>query len=146
MEIDLNTEELVEKRKKLEKIKEFSKNLRYVNKESILQQPKLPSATEQADLMISKKKYESNRIRAMEYAKHIPKPKNSQSEGKSNGNDDDDEEESDRLRSREGGGGGGGYLYMDEDAFQSAKLQELEAKHQQGKARLEAIKKSLSQK
>jgi hypothetical protein len=35
-------------------------------------------------------------------------------------------------------------MLMDEDAFQAAKLQELEAKHQQSKMKMEAIKRSLN--
>jgi hypothetical protein len=139
----LNTEELVAKRKNADRIKQFSKQLRDFNKESFSNQPKLPSSVEQSDLMTSKKKYDSNRIRGMEYAKHIPKPKlATNSQDQCDGEDQQqqqDQQDDERRRVSYTGGG----LYMDEDALQAAKLQELEAKHQQGKARLEAIKKSI---
>jgi hypothetical protein len=127
--LDLNSEELIAKRKNVDRIKQFSKQLREFNKDVMQQQPKLPSAVEQNDIEISKKKFDSNRIRAMEYARQVPKPKLNKGERIS--------------RSAEGHSQFASDLFMDEDAFQAAKLQELEAKHQQGKARLEAIKKSI---
>jgi hypothetical protein len=131
----------VAKRKNADRIKQFSKQLRDFNKESFSNQPKLPSSVEQSDLMTSKKKYDSHRIRGMEYAKHIPKPKlPTSSEDQYDGEDQQDQQDDERRRVSYTGGG----LYMDEDALQAAKLQELEAKHQQGKAKLEAIKKSIS--
>jgi hypothetical protein len=140
MKPDLNTEELIAKRKNLERIKEFSKQLKSYNKEVLSNQPKLPAANEQLDLEIAKKKYDSNRIRAMEYAKHIPKPK------VMNDNDNNERRASISAGSDDGGGvRNGGGLYMDEDAMQAARLQELEVKHAQGKARLDAIKKSMVQ-
>jgi hypothetical protein len=129
---DLNSDELIAKRKNVDRIKQFSKQLRDFNKDAIQQQPKLPSAVEQNDIEISKKKFDSNRIRAMEYARQVPKPKLKPSD------------RGERIsHSAEGNSQFANDLYMDEDAFQAAKLQELEAKHQQGKARLEAIKKSI---
>lgn len=74
MSKDLQTEELVAKRKNLDRIKDFSKQLRVVNQETIANQRKLPSATEQSDLQRAKQKYTSSRFRALEFAKHVPKP------------------------------------------------------------------------
>eukprot|EP01039_Chlorochromonas_danica_P003458 gene3458-3787_t len=71
---DLNTEELVAKRKNMERIKEFSKQLRVVNQDLIQQQRKLPPATEQIDIEKSKQKLNSKRQKALEFARNIPKP------------------------------------------------------------------------
>ena len=121
----MNSEELIAKRKNVDRIKEFSKQLKHFNKESLSNQPKLPSASEQSDLQIAKKKYESNRIRAMEYAKNVPKPKVSNNNNLPGNQqytqqdfevyDDGDGFETNNQRSNHGG------LYMDEDAFQAAK-------------------------
>eukprot|EP01039_Chlorochromonas_danica_P006866 gene6866-7589_t len=56
--VDLNTEELVVKRKNMERIKEFSKLLRVVNQDAIQQQRKLPPATEQIDIEKSEQNVE----------------------------------------------------------------------------------------
>lgn len=160
---DLNTDELIAKRKNLDRIKEFSKQLRQVNADMLTQQPKLPSATEQNDLQIARQKYESTRQRALEFAKNnVPKPKvarNAQLDERRDQRGYYDEETDNgpsqirdgTRRSQSAGERSGSYggsrsnlgIPMDEDAFQAAKLQELEAKHQQSKARMEAIKRSL---
>eukprot|EP01033_Poteriospumella_lacustris_P001653 gene1653-1205_t len=160
---DLNTDELIAKRKNLDRIKEFSKQLRQVNADILTQQPKLPSATEQNDLQIARQKYESTRQRALEFAKsNVPKPKvarNAQLDerrdqrGQYDGETDNGPTQirDGTRRSQSAGERSGSYggsrsnlgIPMDEDAFQAAKLQELEAKHQQSKARMEAIKRSL---
>lgn len=160
---DLNTDELIAKRKNLDRIKEFSKQLRQVNADILTQQPKLPSATEQNDLQIARQKYESTRQRALEFAKsNVPKPKvarNAQLDERRDQRGYYDEEADNgptqirdgTRRSQSAGERSGSYggsrsnlgIPMDEDAFQAAKLQELEAKHQQSKARMEAIKRSL---
>lgn len=160
---DLNTDELIAKRKNLDRIKEFSKQLRQVNADMLTQQPKLPSASEQNDLQIARNKYESTRQRALEFAKNnVPKPKvarNAQLDDRRDPRGYYDEETDNgpsqlrdaTRRSQSAGERSGSYggsrsnlgIPMDEDAFQAAKLQELEAKHQQSKARMEAIKRSL---
>ena len=133
---DLNREDLVHKRNNIERIKEFSKHLRSFNKDVILQQRKLPSATEQNDLELSKQKYESKRHKALEFAKNIPKPIVSHTNRES-GN-------STRLaHTRSAGSDNGNLLYMDEDAVERARIQELENKHEQNKAKIAAIKKSM---
>lgn len=138
MKPDLNTDELVAKRKNLDRIKEFSKQLRHFNQEVIMQQPKKPSAVEENDLNIARSKLESNRQRALEFAKNVPKPKvaaqteerevrrgSSSADGKRNAEKD---------------------LYMDEEAVKEARLQELELKHAQNRAKMDAIRKSLATK
>jgi hypothetical protein len=150
--LDLNTDELVAKRKNAERIKEFSRQLRSFNQEQITQQSKLPSATEQNDLQKAKQKYESRRQRAIEFAKQIPKPKSSKEETDlgqdeySGGNTlfAAGQSRSSYSAGNMNGVGGGGGLVMDEDAIHAAKLQELESKHMQSKAKMEAIKRSLN--
>lgn len=61
---DLHRQDLVAKRKNLDRIKEFSNNLRAFNKG---QKPKPPSPT--------RSKPPSKRDKALAFAKHIPKPK-----------------------------------------------------------------------
>lgn len=179
---DLNTEELVAKRKNLERIKEFSKQLRVVNQDLIQQQRKLPPATEQIDIEKSKQKLNSKRQKALEFARNIPKPaaeKGQQQYGPTG----------ESLTHRDSTGG---YLEDEEDGFGgertwektsnsrvslsagssrlpgrvvkktlrstsvaldealagvadyevSSRLLELEAKHQQSKAQVDAIRKA----
>ncbi len=137
MKPDLNTDELVAKRKNADRIKEFSRQLRHFNKDVLTQQPKLPSSTEAKDLVTSKVKQESARQKALEFAKNIPKPQAPASVAE-NGM-------SRVSRSADGTNGrNDGGLYMDDEAVEAAKLQELESKHMQNKAKMDAIKKSLA--
>jgi hypothetical protein len=139
MKPDLNTDELVAKRKNQERIKEFSKQLRNFNQEVIMQQPKKPSSIEENDLTVAKGKQESNRQRALEFAKHIPKPKVAPNYSGKRGQPNTGPSGGGDL---EGGNDGG--IYMDDDAMDAAHLQELEMKHAQNKARMDAIKRSLA--
>lgn len=69
---DLNAEELVQKRANLERIKSFSKNLRAINmsssKKTDAEAKKQPREQEQ-------KRANSSREKALEFSKHIPKPR-----------------------------------------------------------------------
>jgi hypothetical protein len=92
---------------------------------------------------VARQKYESKRTKALEFAKHIPKPKvervvENDGIGKNRSQAVVRSSRSAGQYSEMAGG-----LYMDSDSEQAAKLQELEAKHLQSKARMEAIKKSL---
>jgi len=137
--LDLNREELVAKRANHERIKEFSKNLQSFNKQVLLQQPKLPPSTEASSLVISKQLQESKRAKAVKFAKLIPKPK-VQRKVQNNSN----------WKISDGAADKGGY---DEDSeydagysggqHENTRLEELEAKHSEGKKQLDAIKKSL---
>ncbi len=130
MKPDLNTDDLVAKRRNVERVKEFSKQLRAFNQEVIMQQPKKPSSGEENGISLSKFKQESSRHRALEFAKNIPKPKvNSVSVL----------DESCHCKDKNDGS-----LYMDEEAIDAARLEELEQKHQQNKARMDAIRRSLA--
>lgn len=140
--IDLNTDELIAKRKNADRIKEFSKQLRHFNQEVLVQQPKLPPSTEQVEIEKSKSKMESSRHKAIDYAKNVPKPKVTASTIAEVGTNTR-QSRSAGDNGAEYGGRGQGMLYMDEDAFEAAKLQELESKHLQNKAKMEAIRKSL---
>ncbi len=129
--LDLYTDELVAKRANLDRIKEFSKNLKNFNQESLQQQRKLPAPMEKADMVISAKKQESGRQRALEFARNIPKPKVASS--KSAGSDKYDGA-CDGLNIG---------MEMGDDYAEDAKLQELESKHVQKRAQIEAIRRQM---
>jgi hypothetical protein len=153
---DLNSDELIAKRKNAERIKEFSKQLRQLNADVLTQQAKLPSASEQNDLQIARSKYESSRQRALDFARNnVPKPKqpsylnvemadadNRNNRSRSAPPKNHNSQSMSRESSNDPNSNVG--MLMDEDAFQAAKLQELEAKHQQSKMKMEAIKRSLN--
>ena len=141
---DLNTDELKAKRANLERVKEFSRNLHSFNKQSIRQQPKLPPSSEKRGIEISKQKMESRRQKALDFAKKIPKPKASDntaiqrgvpSELSSYQHSDFDSQEMEDF--------GDLLMCSDPDAIAEKKLQELEARHQQGKLQIEAIRKTM---
>ncbi|KAG7396743.1 hypothetical protein PHYBOEH_001819 [Phytophthora boehmeriae] len=67
---DLNTDELVEKRAKNERIKAFSKNLRILNKNVQSKKP-AESSTEQSAV----NKPKSTREKGLAFAKRVPKPR-----------------------------------------------------------------------
>ena len=72
---DLNREDLVVKRVNAERVKEFAKNLQDYNKQVLKQQRKLPPSSEASSIEASAKVLESKRAKALEFARHIPKPK-----------------------------------------------------------------------
>lgn len=137
MKPDLNTDELIAKRKNVDRIKEFSKQLRTFNQEMIMQQPKKPSSVEENDMVVAKGKQESNRQKALEFAKNIPKPKSTTRCSQMKNHPI-------HSGSMNSAGGDSNGLYIDDDAVEAARLQELEMKHQQNKAKMEAIKRSLA--
>merc|ERR1712146_266735 len=77
--------------------------LQEYNKQALQQQRKLPSSKESKSIQDASKKMESKRAKAMEFAKHVPKPKvkndsetaiareNKFYKKSSNRNEDDDE-------------------------------------------------------
>lgn len=155
MQPDLNTDELVAKRKNAERIKEFSKQLRAVNSETLSAQRKLPSAAEQSDIEKSKQKYESKRQRALEFAKMVVKP------GPGSDPLDEDGEGGFGVRSMSAGQAQPTtkktmrrpqpqpqqrmmQLAADnEDGEAAARLLELEARHSQSKAQVDAIRRAM---
>lgn len=68
---DLNSDELVQKRANMERIKAFSKNLRDINKVTTSATKKAGENNESG----SPKKPKSTRDKALEFAKRVPKPK-----------------------------------------------------------------------
>lgn len=68
---DLNADDLVQKRANAARIKEFSKNLRVINKSA---PPKKEDSNNDSP---PSKKNSSTRMKALEFAKRIPKPKHS---------------------------------------------------------------------
>ena len=129
--LDLNTDILKAKRANADRIKDFSKQLNEFNKVSLGDQRRLPYSSEASGVQISKKKLESNRERAIQFAKNIPRPVIKGKEMKSFDADDDDI--ADRLMC------GNDYV-VDQKAF---KLEELQAKHLESKRSIDAMRKQM---
>lgn len=124
---DLNTDELKAKRANAARVKEFSKKLTEYNKQALREQRKLPSSKEMSAMSIAKSKYESKREKMLEFARQIPKPKPKAV------NENEEFEHGYMTREDEFG--------MSHEA--AMRMQELEAKHAQSQARVEAIKRAL---
>ena len=149
---DLNTDVLRAKRANLERIKEFSRNLKQYNKQALDQQKKLPNSEEVNDIEIAKRKMESNRERMLAFAKNnIPKPKlvasddNKSIDSKYNQKqnhyneieDDKDDVFDDGFMTRDDNKYGKG------DNARMSKIMELEAQHKAKQMQIAAVKKSL---
>ena len=165
---ELNSDELVAKRANLDRIKEFSKNLQNFNSEAIRQQPKLPPSSEKRDIALSQQKLNSNRQRAIEFAKNVPKPKVNRGaqgsirnnnfnniqygaeggDGREGGEGDYDEEEggdgfpystnSNHAYARDNTG-----MQMGAEFLQESRILELETKHKNSKLQIDAMRKTL---
>lgn len=120
---DLNSEELVAKRANAERIKEFSKNLKAYNKDTIT---KLKAEQDMYGDADDKKQQMSSRDKAIAFAKNIPKPK-----VKTPSND---------LGNKNGMAMGNNVGVEVEPVNE---LDELELKHLQSRKQVEAIKRSL---
>ena len=133
---DLNTEELIAKRVNAERIKEFSKQLQDFNKKSIQVQKKLPSSSEVNSIEIEKMKLESKRIKALEFAKNIPKPKADKPLVLIKGSNSTralEEDDSYLMKNNDFGG----------DYRDISKIESLEIKHEESRRQVEAIKRSM---
>ena len=132
---DLNSEVLKAKRANADRIKDFSKQLNEFNKVSLSDQKRIPYSSEASGIEISRRKLESNRERAMKFAKHIPKPSiKSKTDGVGSGKIDEEGTTDDM------------YLQADEygQSYEKAsKLQELQAKHEDSRRNVQAIRKSM---
>jgi len=128
---NLNSDELVAKRANVERIKEFAKNLHEYNRNTLLQQRKLPASTEAREIVLDKMKHESKRAKAIEFAKQIPKPKASESKSKSPAKRIDDDE----------------YLTANDEFGlghqELSKIQSLQVKHEESRKQVEAIKRAM---
>ena len=130
------------KRANQERIKEFSRNLLNVNKSILSEQKKLPASNELQSIQVSKQVEASNRARAMEFAKKVPKPKvivKAESSRKFHFVEKDDD-------GYEGAGDGDYMMQNDmygDNYMTNAKLQQLESKHEDTRKQVDAIKKSL---
>jgi Jhy protein len=143
---DLNNDALIVKRANAERIKEFSRKLKDYNRSALETQRRLPNASEALSIEVTKKRLESNRERALNFAKNVPKPKVKTSSG--SGGDEE------QTGARGGVGCGENYGDDDEDHLlapdefgtsfeEAARLQELQAKHQESRRKIEAIKRSM---
>ena len=140
--LDLNSEELVAKRANLDRVKEFSKNLQSYNRQAISQQPKLPSAAEKHDIRVSEQKFSSNRQKAIEFAKNVPKPKVASYPVKRAGRDGERERYSDEPSMHAALGD----MSLGADFQAESKIMELEAQHNNRRIQIEAIKRTMGMK
>ena len=156
---DLNNDALLAKRANAERVKEFSKQLKDFNRNVLQEQRKLPYSSEAIGIEITKKRLESNRERALQFAKQVPKPKvkvgaegigaptagpRTKVMARRGGRDYDDYDD-------------GGY--DDDDAYDDSyvvapekfgpsyesatRLQELQAKHNDNRRNIQSLKKAL---
>ena len=129
----------------MQRIKDFSKNLQSFNRENLRQQPKLPPAAEKSEIVISMRKQDSKRERMLEFSKQIPKPQVRNPKPFGNNDIIYDEDDDDTFdpgmppRRNRGQGDGGNYSTSADDY----RLQELEAKHNNGKKQIDAIRKQM---
>jgi hypothetical protein len=137
---DLNTDALIAKRANLERIKQFSKNLNTHNRDNMEVAPKAPKSSQSSEMVINRKKLESKRERALQFAKNVPKPKlKAQQEYECGTYDDDGYDD----------GFGMGKQSAAPDLYgmeheHASRLDDLEAKHNDAKAQVEAIKRSMA--
>jgi hypothetical protein len=162
--VDLTRDDLVAKRANADRIKEFSKQLQEFNSQVSQNQRKLPSATEQNDLVVAKGKQESKRERAAQFAKQIPKPKLEGVGRRKSYGDEPTRKLGDGYDGMVGEYGGDENMmdYFDEENYYGAagarnhhqhhhaaepsKLEQLQAKHAQSKRQVDAIKASIGMK
>lgn len=132
---DLNSAELIAKRANVERIKEFAKNLHEYNRNTLLQQKKLPASTEVREIVLDKMKHESKRNKALEFAKQIPKPKiGREQDGKMKNSMQRVDEEDDYMTANDEFGFG----YKE-----FSKIQSLEVKHEESRKQVEAIRRAM---
>jgi Jhy protein len=118
------------KRANADRVKDFSKQLHEFNKVSLSDQRRLPYSSEAVGVQMTKKKLESSRERANQFAKKIPKPAIVKPKGSPDGRVEEDDE---MLC-------GFGMSAGDEKA---SKLEELQAKHLESKRNIEAMRRSM---
>lgn len=133
----MNTDILKAKRANAERIKDFSKQLQDFNKVSLSEQRRLPQSSESSDVQLCKRRLESNRERAIQFSRGIPKPvnksKNDNAERKSREEDEIEEKFAKNSDHDEWG-------LSDAKA---AKLRELQLKHLESKKNIEAMRKTM---
>ena len=147
LSVDLNTDVLKAKRANADRIKDFSKQLNDFNKIALSEQKRLPYSSEASGVEVSRKKMESNRERGMQFAKQIVKPvkKDNVNGGgggdRGRGGDRDGEYGGDDMNGEEGFMRGTDEYGMPHE--KASKLQELQAKHEESRRNVEAIRKSM---
>ena len=131
---DLQTADLIAKRANLDRVKEFSKNLKNFNTENLRFQSKLPAAGEKNDMTLALKKMDSSRQKAIEYGRSVPKPTKLMQGGVY---------AHAQQRAAPRGEQTNVGLEQDEDYMEIARREELEAKHLANKAQIEAMKRQM---
>lgn len=142
--LDLNSEELIAKRSNLARVKEFSKQLKVYNEKAILQLPKKPSAVEEEQIVKSKGNVESNRSRALNFAKNIPKPKTNNDRhisDEANFVDNEELELETELFGDMSMGNENLKRLLEPNPSLEARMAELDAKHKENMKKVESIAK-----
>ena len=133
----MNSEVLKAKRANAERIKDFSKQLQDFNKVSLSEQRRLPQSSELSDVQVSKRRLESNRERAIQFSRGVPKPviklKNDAVEKRG---DEESEKEERFMKS------------SNDDEWglsdaKAAKLRELQLKHMESKKNIDAMRRAM---
>ena len=133
----MNTEVLRAKRANAERIKDFSKQLQDFNKVSLSEQRRLPHSSESSDVQLCKRRLESNRERAIQFSRGIPKPviKLKNDAGERKGGEVDEVEERFMKNSDENEWG-----LSDTKA---SKLRDLQLKHLESKKNIDAMRRAM---
>ena len=151
----MNTEILKAKRANAERIKDFSKQLQDFNKASLSEQRRLPQSSELSDVQVSKRRLESNRERAIQFSRGIPKPaiklKNSNSNSNAERKGDEEEEGEEEIEERFRRKNHSNNDDDDDDydggwglsSAKASKLRELQLKHLESKKNIDAMKRSM---
>ena len=136
----MNTDILKAKRANAERIKDFSKQLQDFNKASLSEQRRLPQSSELSDVQVSKRRLESNRERAIQFSRGVPKPAiklkntNSNSTAERKGSEEEEGDEDDNKDDDDGWG---------LSSAKASKLRELQLKHLESKKNIDAMKRSM---
>ncbi|KAG6613230.1 uncharacterized protein IUM83_17025 [Phytophthora cinnamomi] len=133
---DLNTDELVEKRAKNERIKAFSQNLRVINKNA---QAKKPG--ESSTDLKPPAKTKSTREKGLAFAKRVPKPRLSQRSDSAEGELPSEGPRSSRTQAQVPKARNPNTVIDDDsdDDELSAELQQLQQRHEASRAEVEAL-------
>jgi len=155
---DLNSDVLKAKRANKERVKEFSRNLKQYNKQEIQAHRKLPQSSEVLEAERAERKQASKREKMAEYGKRVPKPKGPKAvenhsralERKAKGRQDANHHNHDGngdWPDRDDDFNDDAYLRGPDatgmDYAASSNITELEAKHNESRAQIDAIKRAL---
>jgi hypothetical protein len=135
-------DELIAKRSNAARVKEFANNLKKFNEKALLQAPKKVSAVEEQDIVKAQIAGESKRLKALEFAKNIPLPKNRSPDRQERDRRINDGMDDIMTSHYEGSSDSHAYKNLvDANPSVESRLAELEAKHRENMKKVEAISK-----